>query len=110
MVGDADVDDAHGGAVERSLAGDVDDERRLDLGVLDHVAADLGKKLGVDEVAAGARLDGHGEADWRWGGVHRRYRLVRGGLVRCEEGETHAGGRRGRSRGGPGRRGAVRVV
>lgn len=41
------------------------------------------------------------------GNVYCRYRPSRGGLVRCMKGETHAGGRWGRSRGESGRLVAV---
>ena len=79
MAGDGDLDDIQSCAVESPLAGNVDNEGRLDLGVLDHVVANPGDQPGIDEVAAGARVDGHGEAECCWGGACRRYRLSRGG-------------------------------
>ena len=70
-IGDVDLESSHGGAVELSFAGDVDDEGGVDFGLLDHVAGDVRQQFGVEEVAGCASVHGHVEANRLGVGVGR---------------------------------------
>ena len=74
VIGDVHLESPHGGAVELSFAGDVDDEGGVDFGVLDHVAGDVRQQFGVEEVAGCASVHGHAEANRLGVGVGREKR------------------------------------
>lgn len=69
LVGDGDLESSLGGAVELPLSGNVDEERGVYLGVLDHAFFQLWKQLTVEEVVGSAGVDGHGEGWCRGGAV-----------------------------------------
>lgn len=69
LVGDGDLENPLGGAVELPLSGDVDQERGVYLGVLDHALFQLRKQLAVEEVVGSACVDGHGKDRCRGGAV-----------------------------------------
>ena len=97
-IGDVHLESPYDGAVELSFAGDVDDEGRVDFGVLDHVASDVRQQFGVEEVAGCAGVHGHVEANRLGVGVGREKR------------ESHAGWRDGKSCCGTRRMLSSRVV
>ena len=49
LIGDGDLESSLGGAVELALTSDVDDERGVDLGILDHMLVQPWKQLAVEE-------------------------------------------------------------